>query len=578
MAKAIVDQATAYARSVVAGEVPAGRKIVLACERHLRDLEHGPARGLRWDAGRAEHAIAFFPRFLRHFKGRAAGSAFVLEPWQCFVVGSLFGWVWAATELRRFRMAYVEVPRKNGKTTKAAGVALLLAFADGEAGAEVYSAATKRDQAKLCHTTAKNMVLANRALRRRIKVFANSLVRHDNHSQFVALGRDADTMDGLDVHGAVIDELHKHKDSSVVDVLDTGTGARDQPLIFIITTAGSSKATVCGQYHDDATAILQDGVVDDTFFAFIASIDISEDGTEGDDWTDPAVWPKANPSLGVSASIDDLKRKCEKAKRQPVWANAFKRLHLNIWTGQDGGWLPMDDFDQCVGQVKWDRLEGLLAGEPCFGGLDLSARIDFTGWMLVFPPYPDRHPELEADRWYVLPRCWLPEYKLEKRAKELRQPVMAWRDMGALTVIPGRTIDYEVVAEQVMADHQAFELEETGYDPYMAEQLVLQLQDEGLELVPIRQGFLSLSAPAKELEAQIIAHACRHGAHPVLRWMADRVAATVDDADNIKPSKKKSGDRIDLIAAWVNALHRAMAGREDDTSIYATEELLVVGD
>lgn len=589
--EAAADRATAYAEAVVAGELPAGRKARLACERHLRDLEEGEARGLRWDVAAAEHAINFFPTFLTHYKGAVAGLGFELEPWQCFVVGSLFGWKRRATGrllandrlggwVRRFRMAYVEVPRKNGKTTLAAGIGLLLAFADGEAGAEVYSAATKRDQAKLCHTAAKNMVAANRSLRRRIKAYAHSLVRHDNHSVFVALGRDADTMDGLDVHGAVIDELHRHKDGGVVDVLDTATGARRQPLIFMITTAGSSKATTCGQYHEDATAILQGAAEDDRFFAYIAGIDQGEEGEEdGDDWTDPAAWAKANPSMAIlsDSMLEDLQAKCQKALRQPVWRNAFLRLHCGVWTGQDGGWLPMPDFDQCRGQVPWDQLAGLLRGERCFGGLDLSSKKDFSAWVLVFPPNEDRAEPLEADAWYVVTRCWLPEYKLEERANELKQPVVAWRDMGGLTATEGRVIDYREIKRQILADAEAYELEETGYDPYMAEQLVLELQEEGLELVPVRQGFLSLSAPSKELEAQLIGHLVRHGGQPVLRWMADRVVASTDDADNIKPSKKKSADRIDLIAAWVNALHRATAGQEDEMSMYATETLAVTG-
>ncbi|GAH39281.1 unnamed protein product, partial [marine sediment metagenome] len=316
--------AVAYMRGVEDGSIPAGRLVRLAVERHVRDLVEGPKRGLHWDRQAAQHAIDFFG-FLKHSKGEWAGQPFLLEPWEQWLLWMIFGWK-RADGLRRFRTAYIEVARKNGKTTWGAGLGLYLLVADGEPGAEIYSAATKREQARLSHGEAVRMVRSSRALSRMVGVVKDNLHIRATASKYEPLGADANTMDGLNVHAAIIDELHAHRNRRVVDVLETATGARRQPLICEITTAGSDQTSICYEHHEYARQILEGTIDDDSWFAYIACLD------EEDDWLDEEAWKKANPNLGVSVKLDSLRRTAQKAKRLPAAQNAFRRLHLNEWT------------------------------------------------------------------------------------------------------------------------------------------------------------------------------------------------------------------------------------------------------
>ena len=406
------DPVTAYARSVTEGALPANRLVRLACERHLDDLSTGPGRGLRFDLSAARHAIDFFG-FLRHSKGEWAGDTFTLAPWQAFIVGSLFGWR-RDDGLRRFRTAYCAVPRKNGKSTTSAGIGLYLLVADDEQGAEVYSAATTRDQARIVFDEAKRMVASSPALRRRVEPLINNLHVAATASRFMPLSSDSSTMDGLNVHGAIIDELHAHKTRGVVDVLDTATGARRQPLLFEITTAGYDRHSICFEHHDYSSKVLEGVLQDDSWFAYIAAAD------EGDDWTDPEVWRKANPNFGISVKQDDLARKAEKAIALPGAQNAFRRMHLNEWTEQAERWIDMAAWDAC----RWPVDLEPLRGRPCFGGLDLSTTTDVTALAWVFPPDHD------DGLWQVLSRYFVPEDNLRKRAERDRVPYDLWAAPG----------------------------------------------------------------------------------------------------------------------------------------------------
>jgi phage terminase large subunit-like protein len=401
------DPATAYARSISEGAVPANRTVRLACERHLDDLASGAGRGLRFDPAAARHAIEFFG-FLRHSKGEWAGQTFELAPWQAFIVGALFGWK-RDDGLRRFRTGYCAVPRKNGKSSIAAGIGLYLLVADGEQGAEIYSAATTRDQARIVFDEAKRMVVASPALRRRVEPLINNLHVGASASRFMPLSSDSSTMDGLNVHGAIIDELHAHKTRGVVDVLDTATGARRQALLFEITTAGYDRHSICFEHHDYSTKVLDGVLQDDSWFAYIAAAD------EGDDWTDPQVWRKANPNFGISVKEDDLARKAEKAIALPGAQNAFRRLHLNEWTEQAERWIDMAAWDACAAPVDLEQLRR----RPCFGGLDLSTTTDITALAWVFPP--ESH-----SLWRVVSRYFVPEDNLRKRAARDRVPYDLW--------------------------------------------------------------------------------------------------------------------------------------------------------
>lgn len=551
----------AYAEDVVSGKIVAGEFIRLACERHLRDLKAGKVRGLYFDYEAADHALEFY-RFLRHSKGEWAGCAFQLEPWQQFIIGSIFGWK-RADGFRRFRTAFIEVPRKNGKTTLAAGVGLYLLIADGEPGPEIFAAATKRDQAKIVWDEAASMVRKSPALAKRIRIVNSKSNMHilENRAKFEPLGADADTMDGLNIHGAIIDELHAHKTRAVWDVLETATGARRQPLIFAITTAGTNKNSVCYENHEYAMQILKGVIQDDTFFAYIASID------EGDDWTDPKVWAKANPNLGVSVKLDDLERKCEKAKKMPAAQNAFLRLHLNVWTQQVDRWIDLNLWDEQAGIV----VEEDLRGRVCYGGLDLSSVSDITAWVMVFPH--DDDPETVD----VLCRFWCPEARLYDDQNRYRDQYRAWAKQGYLKTTPGDAIDYSFVKAQILQDSQAFQLVDLNIDRlFQAHQLAMELMDEGLTVVGMGQGFTSMAAPMKEFERRLLARKIRHGGNPVLRFMADSVVVKQDATGNLKPDKANSQARIDGIVALVMALDRAMRHEQPQRSVYEDRGIRVL--
>lgn len=559
----------AYCRGVLDGSVPACAMIRAAVERHVRDLESGRERGLHFDRAAAEHAVQFFG-LLKHSKGEWSGQPFEPSAWQQFVLWSLFGWK-RADGLRRFRTAFVEVPRKNGKSTLSAGIGLYLMTADGEPGAEIYSAATKRDQAKLSWQEAQRMVAASPALTRLVRHWrsSDSLVMEGTASKFVPLGADADTMDGLNVHGAIIDELHAHKTSAVVDVLDTATGARRQPLIFEITTAGFDRESVCYSHYTYSRQVLTGAIQDDAWFAFVAESD------EGDDWQDEATWAKANPNLGVSVKLDDLQRKADRAGQMPGALNGFLRLHLDQWTNQSDRWIDLDLWAaNDLGLVTAES----LVGRPGYGGLDLSAVSDLTAWVVAFPrTAPPMAPSVAKggdgviDLWC---RFWCPESRLTDPGNRYAEQYQAWARAGFLTVTPGNAIDYQRVKADVLADASRFRIVDLNVDRlFQGYQLAQELADEGLTVLGMGQGFLSMAAPMKTIERLLLEHRLNHGGHPILRWMAGNVAVKQDTAGNLKPDKASSQGKIDGIVATVMALDR-WERNENRPSVYEERDVL----
>ncbi|WP_084115314.1 terminase large subunit [Paracoccus sphaerophysae] len=553
---------TAWARRVVSGKVVAGHLTRLACQRHLDDLKTGPSRGLVWDRAAALHAIEFFSH-LRHSTGEWAGQPFDLQPWQQFVVGSVFGWQ-RADGLRRFRTAYVEVARKNGKSALLAGIALYALVADGEAGAHVYAAATTRDQARIVFGEAERMVAASPALSTRVTRTVNNLAVLPTASWFRPLSADASKMDGLNVHFAAVDEVHEHPGPEIIQKLNTATGARRQPLIVEITTAGHDRHSVCRQHHEFSVKALEGTLPQETadpWFAFIATIDA------GDDWTDPKVWIKANPSLGVTVKPDDLKRQIDEAREMPAQQNAIRRLRLNEWTEQVTRWLDMEVWAEgglsaTAGGAdiarELSRLERLLAGRECYGGLDLARVNDLSAFLLLFPPTRDAALGSLAEKWIVLSRFWVPEEDIRRRARRDRVPYDVWRDQGFLVATPGNATDFAFIEAEILELAGRFDLRELSYDRTFAGEIVQHLEDEGINLVQFGQGFLSMAAPTAELERLAVSRLLWHGGHPVLRWNASNVAVRHDPAGNIKPDKERSSERIDGIVALCNALGRAM--------------------
>ncbi len=551
----------AFCEAVLSGNRPVGQLVLLAVQRHQRDLLTGHERGLHFDPGAAQHAIDFFG-FLRHSKGEWAGKVFELADWQTFVIAMLFGWK-RADGTRRFREGYIEIPRKNGKSTLLSGIGLYLFFADGEQGAEVYTAATKLDQAKIVHSESISMVRKSPMLAARITITKNNLAVVPTNSKYQPVGADSETLDGLNVSGAVIDEYHAHKNSGIFDILNTATGARNQPLIVVITTAGSNKVkSPCGIKNEYCTKVLLDTVQDDDIFAFIATIDT------GDDWSDERVWYKANLNLGVSAKLDDLRRKARVAKQLPSAQNSFRRLHLNEWTEQNERWLDLEVWDNCTGDVEAAALPEFLRGRPCWGSLDLASTRDIAAFVLWFPPNEDE------DVGYLVPRFFVPDESIAERASRDRVPYPAWKDEEWLDATPGNITDYEFIRKAVHDAAEEYQLEQIGYDRWNASQLVTQLVADGFDMVPVGQGFAGMAGPTKSFESKVVGRKLAHGGHPILRWMAQNVSVRRDPADNMKPDKATSGEKIDGIVAAIMAIGIAELQNGDSTSsVYDDEDL-----
>lgn len=549
-----------YVDDVLAGRQVACRWVRLACLRHAKDLQEAGERGLHFDVDAARKAIAFFS-LLKHSKGEWAGRPITLEPWQQFVLWCLFGWK-RADGTRRFRTSYLEVARKNGKTTIAAGLGLYLMLADGEPGAEVYSAATIRSQARLSHAEATRMAKSSPAIRGRVRIYKDNIHIVDTASKFEPLGADSDTMDGLNVHGALVDEVHAHKTRDTWDKLETATGSRRQPLMFAITTSGYDRQSLCFQLHEYTEKVLSGIVQDDSFFGAIYTLD------EGDDWEDEAVWIKANPNLGVSKKWDDMRRKAQRAREMPAALNAFQRLELDIWTQSETKWIDVAKWQACGGAVD----AAGLRGRTCYGGLDLSSNTDLTAWALVFPP------QKEGEPYAILLRFFIPEEAMIQRSRRDRVPYDVWVRQGYITATPGDVVDQDFILAQIAEDAQVYDIAEIAFDRWGAASIQTKLQELGGEdwLVQFGQGFASMSPPMKELEKLILAGRLAHGNNPVLSWMADNLVAREDPAGNIKPDKERSREKIDGMVALIMGLDRATRHPPERRSVYEDRGLEVV--
>lgn len=532
--------ATAYARDVVEGQIIAGKWIRLVCQRHLTDLETAHDRGLWFDEKAATAVFRFFG-LLRFGKGKWAGQTFDLQPWQMFAMGAAFGWK-REDGTRRFREIHLEVARKNGKTEIAAGFALYMLVADGEQGGEVYFAGTKRDQAKIAFEAAKKMAAGSPILKGRITRYESSLSHGKSGSKAVPLGADANTLDGLNPSATIKDELHQWKTRDLWDVLATATGARSQPFGLSATTAGHNKFSIWWERRERCLMMLSGKVKDDELLPLIYTLD------DDDDWTDEKNWIKANPNLSVTIRPEEMRQKLEEAKQTPGSIGAFKRLRLNTPTDSAERWIEEEQWDACCDPITEEDLHG----RECFGGLDLSQTQDLTGWGLVFPPN-DVDP-----KWRILVRHFMPKEVVRKRSEKDRVPYDQWADERLFILTEGDCVDYARVKAQVIADALAFRLNALAFDRFSALPVIQELQAEGIECIPWGQGYLSLNAATKELSRMIAAALIGHQGDKVLNWQAGNVAIETDPAGNIKPSKRKSGEKIDGFAAIVNALGLAM--------------------
>jgi len=459
------------------------------------------------------------------------------------VVGSAFGWL-RKDGTRRFRVVFEEIGRKNGKSLQASAVGLIGLVADNEPGADIYSAATKKDQARIVFDAARQMVLRSPELRKTVGVFRASLAVDKTMSKFEPLSSDERTMDGLNPHMVVIDELHKHKNRAVLDVLDTALGARRQPLLWIITTAGDDNPeSVYAQEHTYAEGVLNGVYEDDAWFCYVATID------PDDRWDDPKVWIKANPNLGVSCKLDDLKRQALAAKHSPQRLVEFMRLRLNVRQAS---------ANQAVTAELWDRNfvetydPAVMAGRRCFGGLDLASKIDLGAFVLVFPP------QEIGDRWRLTCRFWMPADTVMEKSDRDRVQYQRWINDGWIEATPGNVIDHSEIQRALLEDARRHEIASVAYDPWNATQLAVALQGEGVPMFEFVQGLRSYNAPTKELQAMLLSEKLDHGNNPVLRWMVLNMRVQTDKNGNEMPTKKHSTGRIDGATSLIMAIGRAM--------------------
>ena len=547
---------TEYAEQVTSGAIVAGPNVRLACKRHLQDLKTGSKRGLRFDEEAAEKAIKFFG-FLCLAEGEFAGQPFNLQLWQQFIVGSLFGWK-SEDGYRRFRKAYVEIGKGNGKSPMAAGIGLYGLMADGEDGAQIYAAAVTRDQAGIMFTDAKSMVKASPALSRRIDVNIANLSFPAGGSYFRPVSSEGRSLDGKRVHMALIDELHEHPTNIVVEKMQAGTKGRRQPLIFEITNSGVDRESVCYQHHVYSEQVLSGTLEDDGWFGYICGLD------EKDDWKDESVWIKANPNIGISITWKYLREQVKEAIGMPSKENIVKRLNFCIWTQQIRVWIPPELWAENAG-VPID--EDDLAGRRCYGGLDLAAVSDINAWVMLFPR-DDGSGILD-----ILARFWCPEARLYDPQNRYAAQYQAWANSGHLVALSGNAVDDSYIIKQVADDAEKFQLIDMNIDRlFNGKNVQIALMNEGIEVFPMGQGFLSMSQPMKEFEKRLLDKKLHHGNNPVLNFMAHNVAVQEDAAGNKKPDKANSQGKIDGIVALVMALDRASRG-DTGTSMYETQGL-----
>lgn len=571
---------------VINGTRPHCKWVKLAVKRYLDDLEHGAERGLYFDEDAARYALDFFD-YCKHSKGEWAGKTLELEPWQQFQIWNIFGWKKEKDNCRRFNTVYDEEPRKNGKSTKMAAIGLYMFIADGEAGAEVYVAATKRDQALIIFDESVRMVKKSPQLNKLVKNVKNNMSIISTASKFEPLGADKDTLDGLNMHCGIIDELHAHKTRGVWDVLDTATGSRQQALIAAITTAGYDKTSICWEQHEYAEKVLQGIIQDDTFFCMIFTID--DEDIKAGNYFDEEVWRKANPNYGISVKPDDFKKVANKAKELPSQLNTFLRLKLNVWTQAESRWFAMEKWDACAGEVKEEE----LIGKPCFTALDLSSTDDITAMGHIFPFELDKEIELEIEmidengelekyiiktkyKYKILTRFFLPEAAINARVKKARVPYDVWGRDGYIIKTPGNVLDYAYVLKQFDDDAQKFNIREVAYDRWGAIKIIPEMSSRGMTVVPFGQGFKDMSPASKEFERLLLSRTLEHGNNPVLNWMASNVVVEQDSAGNIKPSKLKSSEKIDGMITTVMGIGRCV-GAGEIQSVYEDRGVIVFG-
>lgn len=559
--------------------------------------EMAVANGCWFDTQAATHVINFFKGFLRHSKGQWADEPFAPLKWQeDEVLRPLFGWK-RPDGTRRYHTAYIEIPKKNGKSTLASGLSLYGLMADDEPGAEIYSAAATRDQASIVYREAATMVKKSPGLISKITL--QESVKHmafaKTNSIYKALSADAGSNEGLNIHFLIMDEMHAQRDDRFWNTLMYGGAARRQPLQVIITTAGVDQDSLCYEYHQKAMQIIEGTLQDDSFFAYVKSAEwamrrldaeikrlqaLQQQGQaaylppdmqaqlealeakKGLVWEDPVVWKEANPSLGQTISLESFREDFLKAKQSPRLQNAFKRYRLNLWTETEEQWLSTEHWAACGQPIDEDE----LVGQACYAGLDLASTSDLCALVLLFPDAGNA----------VLPFFWVPRETVMALLEKGDSTYKLWADQGYLLTTEGNVTDYDVIHAYIKELAERFDIKEIAIDRWNSSHLQTQLVADGFTVVPYGQGYASMNAPAKELERLILAHELRHSHHPVMTWTVANVAKEEDAAGNIKPSKSKSKKKIDGVVSLTMALGRSMVREMTQGSVYDTPGMLAL--
>lgn len=514
-----------------------------------------------YDENKAKRVIKFINQ-LKHTKGIWHGVPFDLLDWQEKIIKDIFGTI-KEDGYRKYNTAYIEIPKKNGKSEIAAAIALYLTCGDSEWGAEVYGCAADKQQASIVFDVAVEMVEQCPALKKRIKPIMSRkrLVYIPTGSFYQVLSAEAYTKHGLNVHGVIFDELHAQPNRQLYDVMTKGSGdARKQPLFFLITTAGNDRNSICYEVHQKAEDILKGKKNDPTFYPVIYGIN------EADDWSDESNWYKANPSLGHTIEIDKVRASFISANENPAEENLFRQLRLNQWVKQSIRWMPMDTWNKCGFEVN----EKELLGRECYAGLDLSSSIDITAFVLIFPP------RTEEERYIVLPYFWIPEDNMHLRVRRDHVPYDVWENQGFIKTTEGNVIHYSFIEKFIEELGDKYNIKEIAFDRWNATQMAQNLEDLGFTVIPFGQGFKFMAPPTKRLMELTLQKKIAHGGNPVLAWMMDNIHVRTDPAGNIKPDKERSTEKIDGAVAMIMALDRTIRNEGNSGSVYDDRGILIL--
>ena len=508
-----------------------------------------------FDKEAASKAIGFIETFCTHTKGELAGSPLILEDWQKKIIGDLFGWK-NENGFRKYRTAYIQVPRKNGKSTLCASLGLYMTFADSERGSEIISAASDRSQAGIVHEIAKQMINNNSELTRRAKVFRNSITNEAKGNFYQAISADSNTKHGLNCNCVIYDELHTAKSRDLWDTLLTSTGARTQPLMIAITTAGYDKQSICYELYSYSKKVEDNIISDESFYSAIFESDLE------DDIRDEDVWKKANPNYGISLKEDYMKRESQRAIDVPSYSNSFRRLMLNQWTDSVTAWIGAKEWEECGADVDLSKFEN----QPVWMGLDLASTRDISALTLLFK---------DEDGFVIYPYFFVPAENAKRRSERDKVDYITWEKQGHIIYTAGDVADYNFIKEKIREIGARFNVQSIAYDRWNASQLVIDLTNEGVPMAPFGQGFVSMSAPSKEVEALIIGKKIIHNNNPAAAWMVSNCVMEEDSAGNIKPSKKRSSEKIDFVVSLIMAAGEMMT-MDDSSSVYNDRGLLIL--